>query len=172
MGLDVSAIYATKLNMEEVPSPLGCDDDQVIHIVNEHPFGDRLGGRDAGIYWLIDSKHFYRNSYGGYNEWRRTLAEIVGYPHKVGKTRSGADVGAWEATSGPFWELIYFSDCEGYIGGTVLEKLHKDFADWKNRIDEWVQLDTDHRGDFLRGYLSMQECFSEAVEWKGFVEFA
>ena len=157
--------------MEEVPFPLGCDD-QVMQIVNEHQFESRLGGRDAGTYELIDSLHFYRNSYGGYNEWRRTLAEIVGYPQKVGKTRTGADVGAWEAQSGPFWELIYFSDCEGYIGGSVLEKLHKDFLDWHDRINEWTQLDPDKRSDFLNGYLSMQKCFAQAVEWDGFVEFA
>lgn len=171
MGLDVRAIAATKLNMEEVPYPLDCDEDNVIHIVNVHPFESRLGGREAGIYRLTDSKNFFRRSYGGYNDWRRTLAEIVGYPNQANERRSGCDVGAWKSTSGPFWELIYFSDCEGYIGGTVLKKLHQDFINWVDRVVKWAKLDPENRSYFLEGYYSMQACFSNALEFDGFVEF-
>ena len=61
---------------------------------------------------------FRAGSYGGYGQWRQKLSVVAGY-------KSAEH--AWELNSGPFWELIYFSDCEGVIGQEASAKLFNDF---------------------------------------------
>lgn len=92
--------------------------------------------------WFVPEKAygFHAGSYGGYNQWREELAKLSEYPAvetdselRRGKIRH--DAGAWKAESGPFWELINFSDCEGCIGPKTSAKLAKDFADYQQRAD-------------------------------------
>ena len=84
---------------------------------------------------------FRAGSYSGYNHWREKLAEIAGYP-SIETDRFGSglkemrhDAGAREAGSGPFYELIWFSDCEGIIGPITSAKLARDFADFQAKAD-------------------------------------
>lgn len=44
--------------------------------------------------------------------------------------------GAWQATTGPFWELIYFTDCEGILGCEVSQKLLQDFLDYDTQAQQ------------------------------------
>lgn len=91
----------------------------------------------AGWYGFSDRVDFRAGSYGGYNRWRDWLAQIAGYPATpfalYGSTTQRHDAGAWATDSGPFWELINFSDAEGVIGSAVATKLAKDFAEWDAR---------------------------------------
>lgn len=94
-----------------------------------------------GVYLYADSFGFRAGSYGGYNGWRETLAKLVGYPalpferiegYKPSTVMSH-QIGACNADSGPFYELLYFSYCEGTIGPKTSAKLAKDFAEWDEK---------------------------------------
>lgn len=83
-------------------------------------------------------------SYGRYNSWREELARLGGYPIRSEKpyfddTAPSHSAGAWEQRSGPFFELILFSDCEGVIGGKVAAKLAADFAQYQEMVDSMNQ---------------------------------
>lgn len=85
---------------------------------------------------------FRAGSYSGYNDWRNQLAELAGYacveserPYRGKELR--CDESAFNADSGPFHELISFSDCEGIIGSVAAKKLAKDFADFQEKADSF-----------------------------------
>lgn len=123
---------------------------------------------DKGVYLSEDSFGFRAGSYGGYNHWRRTLAELAGYPAapftRFGTTEMRHDAGAWAADSGPFWELINFSDCEGVIGATASAKLAADFAAHQDKADAHA----DER--FRAKYAEFRQAFEMAADG-GAVEF-
>ncbi|MCA8328888.1 hypothetical protein [Burkholderia cepacia] len=99
---------------------------------------------DRAVYGYEDADEAFSGGYGRYNFWREKLAKLAGYqpipvdPYGTGKSELRHDHAAWNATSGPFWELICFSDCEGVIGAAVSAKLAQDFAqfDEQARTDE------------------------------------
>lgn len=109
------------------------------------PFvNDDFPGREEGIehkkiYRYEDCESLISIGYSGYNWWRNELAKLAGYPltnyrnDLVGLDEKRYDAGAWNAESGPFWELILFSDCEGVIGPIVSMKLLADFAAFKDK---------------------------------------
>lgn len=84
---------------------------------------------DGECYTYADSFGFCAGSYSGYNGWREQLAEMAGYPSI---DNSHAE-GSWKAAKGPFYELIYFSDCEGVLGTATCKKL---LADFEVRADD------------------------------------
>lgn len=113
---------------------------------------------------------FRAGSYGGYNVWRDELARLAGYPETryrsdySDRDELRYDAGAWEATEGPFWELINFADNEGDIGAAVSAKLAKDFADFQSKADSW--------GDeyWRERYANWRKAFETAADG-GFVIF-
>lgn len=114
-------------------------------------------------YAYEDSCKGISRSYGGYGDWRNQLAELAGWPTKPGAKRSHAE-SAWEAESGPFWELINFADNEGVIGAAVSAKLAKDFAAYQEKADA-------HPDQFFRaGYADMRRAFELAADG-GCVDF-
>ncbi len=129
MGLDITAYKQLK----PCDKPPGADDGDYDYdrFFRSNP-NPNFPGRDVGLIgeWFeyrgeAESRHSFRaGSYSGYNKWRDWLAKLAGYGHSAG---------AWTATSGPFFELIDFSDSEGTIGPVVSAKLAKDFAEWDER---------------------------------------
>lgn len=123
MGLDITA--CGKLTAV-ARHPEGEDEeslriDQTSLDYTEKYFPGRTAGLAPGIYSPAETFPFRAGSYSGYGEWRNQLAIFAGWP-------SAKHV--WEnVDTGPFVELINFSDCEGYIGPQVAAKLAKDFAD-------------------------------------------
>lgn len=117
---------------------------------------------------------FCAGAYSRYNRWRNQLARLALYPEKTEKgtdtylpARTGHDVGAWMADSGPFWELINFTDCGGTIGPVVCQKLLKDFDDFALRAAhfDWPepgQAETFHK---------FHQAFREAAAANGAVIF-
>lgn len=95
---------------------------------------------DRAVYSAKDRFGFLAGSYGGYNGWREQLAKLAGYPvgqyEKYGKMYDSHCLACWNGATGPFSELINFSDCEGVIGAAVAAKLAKDFADFQSKADE------------------------------------
>lgn len=89
---------------------------------------------DRGAYRVTGNPLSFRaGSYGGYNLWRDELAALAGFPDS-GAKRGHAE-SAWKAASGPFYELINFSDCEGTIGPLTSAKLARDFAEYQAKAD-------------------------------------
>lgn len=102
--------------------------------------GREDGLNDRHAYKAEDYFGFHAGGYGGYNRWREQLAELSGWPkttyEKYGKEWPSFAASAWDAMSGPFWELICFSDCEGVIGPVTSAKLAKDFAEFQSKADQ------------------------------------
>lgn len=87
-----------------------------------------------GAYSFDEEYWFRAGSYSGYNAWRAALSDLAGYP--------SVDY-VWNGATGPFSELIDFSDCEGALGTAASAKLAKDFADFQEKADahpdEWFR---------------------------------
>lgn len=122
MGLDVTA-YKNITWLEPVGSE---DDDYDLRIV-AGDFAERATDIKDGYYSYSDSHGFRAGSYGGYNEWRNELAILAGF-------ESAKD--AWSKDSGPFWELINFSDCEGTLGTITCKKLLFDFKEFYAKAEK------------------------------------
>lgn len=127
---------------------------------NDEPFAGREAPLKAGaVYeWDGESFSFRAGSYSGYNEFRKRLCLLA-----YGKT----DEEVWASvTEGPFFEQIWFTDCDGTIGQVVAKKLAKDYADYEERareaFDEWT----------LRTYLQFKVAFTAVAEGGGAVRFA
>ena len=152
MGLDLTAYRGLKkvenpvLDSDGNPIPWETHCKPNVTSEQESHWPGRAAGLEKDtVYTYADSFGFRGGSYGGYNEWRRWLAGIAGYK---------SDKDCWENhTSGPFFELIDFSDCEGTIGPLVAAKLVKDFADFKEKA----------QGD---GYPDSEYNFKKYCEWE------
>lgn len=81
---------------------------------------------DDGYYTFQASFGFRAGSYGGYNDWRSQLAKLAGVEENI----------LTNDNTTPFAELIYFSDCEGFIGPIVSAKLAKDFAEFHEKAED------------------------------------
>ncbi len=143
------------------------EDDYVRPWVNPD-FPGRADDIESRSVYAYDEGDSMSMGYIGYFQWRNELARIAGYP--LGKFREfGADrpsycAACWNGATGPFSELINFSDSEGTIGGAVAAKLAKDFADFHERAHA-----SDDAG-FIRSYDKLRALFDLAAQG-GFVRF-
>ncbi|WP_175974590.1 hypothetical protein [Burkholderia sp. BCC1047] len=124
---------------------------------------------DRAVYGYEDADEAFSGGYSRYNFWREKLAKLAGYQpisvdqYGTGKSELRHDHAAWNATSGPFWELICFSDCEGVIGSAVSAKLAQDFA----QFDEQAKADE----SFYAIYSQWRAAFDMAAQ-NGCVQFS
>lgn len=148
MGLDISA-YRKITKIDAVFDADGEPIDPTTRVPIDYDMraykNDDFPGRadeieDRAVYSAEDSMGFRAGSYGGYNAWREQLAKLAGYPvdqyEQYGKMYDSHCVACWNGATGPFSELIHFSDCEGVIGPSVAAKLAKDFADFQEAADK------------------------------------
>lgn len=179
MGLDIS--YYTGLTKRdcvfdadgepidpETRKPIHWDQYLRVH-VNPHFHGRADELEDDGIYTYKGKRaHFHAGSYSGYGRWRDELAKLAGYPSAADPDRFHKeprhDSGAFNATSGPFWELINFSDCEGTIGPKTSAKLAKDFEEFQGKADQ-------HPDDYFRDLYSEWRRAFETASNNGAVSF-
>lgn len=130
-------------------------------------------GRDEGVV----SECFYISDeacevglmgYGRYSVMRNVLAKVAGYPEMAceidGFKHMSNCVACWSGESGPFSELINFSDCDGVIGPVVSKKLAGDFADFQEKADAFGS------DEFSKFYAGMRQAFEFAAQ-DGFVTF-
>jgi len=81
---------------------------------NHEPLNGMADPLETGDYYGAKADFtFNAGSYDAYNRWRKDLYALASDQR--------------EDWSGPFYELINFSDCEGTIGTTACVKLRKDF---------------------------------------------
>lgn len=178
MGLDISSFRAVvrmdnpTLNEDNEPIDPETGDwmRNTVRVYENTDFPGRASPLVDGHYTFAESVGGPSLAYGSYNKWREELARMAGYEAKsvtlygVVEVRHAAS--AWAATSGPFWELINFSDCEGVIGPIASAKLAKDFSDFEERARSFQS--TAYR--FYETYLEFREVFEFAKDG-GFVDF-
>lgn len=153
MGLDIVVIqYA-----EKVPEGATFDEDNMFTIYPQPHFEKHLDFFEVGdVYAAEEVFHFRAGSYSGYNLWRKKLAEMAGYENVE-------DV--WKnKTSGPFFELINFSDCEGIIGPDTSKKLYDDFVAFEEQAKTFDASQDGFDDWFFEKYKSWKEAFSLAKE--------
>jgi hypothetical protein len=174
MGLDITAYRnATKVDLspDEIDGDGYAKDwDNVTTVrdyrirMHDDDFPGRSEGVSDGHFRFAEKIGFRAGSYSGYGQWRDWLARLAGYePVHSGEGKHVPYAnGAWQAESGPFWELINFSDCEGIIGPVVAKKLASDFAQYADKIG--------NAGWEPERYRLWQTAFEMAAD-NGFVEF-
>jgi len=103
---------------------------------------------DKGIYRYDRFISFHAGSYSGYSRWREQLAEMSGWEsskfEQYGTMVDSFQATACNAESGPFQELLCFSDCEGVIGTVASIKLANDFREFQIKAntfaDDWFKV--------------------------------
>lgn len=126
MGLDIS-YYRTVTRRGDYPESGDYDYDALVHIYPNPHFVAQADGLTDGLYSFTDAGGFRAGSYGGYNDWRRRLADLAGYSDEE------AFAGAAPAESA-FLPLVNFSDCEGVIGADTSKRLAADFARFADAV--------------------------------------
>ena len=117
---------------------------------------------DGAVYSYEAAGPGWGGGYGYYNRLRETLAKMAGYPLTEYHSRcSGPDMAhaaaCWQGQTGPFCELIDFTDCDGTIGTAVSAKLAKDFQEW----DERAKAEGEH---FYEFFTAFREAFEMASD--------
>lgn len=177
MGLDISAYK----NVKQVVTDIYNEDGEPLDPQTKEPMDydvrvhinpDFMGRADD----LVDSAYYVtgeecadgRWGYGRYNRLRDELAKLAGYPlgqyEQSGMKRESYSVACWDGSTGPFSELINFSDCEGVIGTAISKKLAADFAEFQEKADAHPD------EEFREFYKTMRNCFDIATQ-NGFVSF-
>jgi len=113
---------------------------------------------------FLEEFDFRAGSYEGYNQFRNYLCKTI---------NSISDSELWELVDNkdesvkklPFYYLINFSDCEGYIGTSYCEILYKDFLENK---DVFIK-NTDHER-IINTYNNFLQAF-EIGKQNGVVNF-
>lgn len=179
MGLDITAYSSVK----PLTGLLFDEDGEVTNFEGDYTriyLNDDFPGRASeleGIKYVStdDSEcHHFAVGYGGHNFWREELARMAGYPaadiERYGRVEKRHDAGAWISDSGPFWELINFSDCEGIIGASVSAKLAKDFAEFDDKAQRHDSEIPVMRDRFYGLYQKWRQAFELAAQ-NGMVHF-
>ncbi|HFK5776623.1 TPA: hypothetical protein ACG0EZ_002416 [Enterobacter ludwigii] len=148
MGLDITA-YS---NIKRIDAHLNDDGEAVynssgdqveeyyFHVWKNPSFPGRADELVDGAVYAYEDCTGHGVGYGGYYWWRNELAELAGYP--IGEYESGHGKeanhfgGVLNSDRGPFYELINFSDCEGFIGTAVATKLLADFKNFYDKAEE------------------------------------
>ncbi|HHU0754578.1 TPA: hypothetical protein ACT918_002402 [Enterobacter hormaechei subsp. xiangfangensis] len=148
MGLDITA-YS---NIKRLDAHLNDDGEAVnnsngeqveeyyFHVWKNPSFPGRADELVDGAVYTYEDCTGHGVGYGGYYWWRNELAEMAGYP--VGEYEGGHGKeanhfgGVLNSDSCPFYELINFSDCEGFIGTAVATKLLADFKTFHDKAEE------------------------------------
>lgn len=171
MGLDIS--YYSRITKMEKSSEYF----DVIYIYPQ-TFIYHLGSLECDSCYISteNSKYnsFRAGSYSGYNDWRNNLAEMAGYgcAENVWKDFPNIrylklkKIEGEEAKIKPFYELIFFSDCEGCIGPEIAKKLYKDFCDFDEQAKKFNKdpLNIEPDDWFYIKYCAWKEAFRVASD--------
>lgn len=152
MGLDVEAYKKMTKIAEPERDEYGelvdwetlVEVDQSTLDYTEQYFQGRTQGLVAGVYSSDESLRFRAGAYSYYNRFREKLGKL--------------------ASNSQLYEVIMFSDCEGFIGPLVSQKLAKDFNDLEGSARE--QLDEYD----METYMNFKKAFELASEG-GCVQF-
>jgi hypothetical protein len=142
MGLDISA-YS---KIEKVHD----EDEARIFIRRNIPELDQSQDIEEGSYAPssdCEEHHFRAGSYSGYNDFRNLLCVIM---HGVPAAELWEKPEVFEGKE--FYNLINFSDCEGYFGPTNSKKLHEDFVKHRDKFVSNIADKEPYEGYYTRVY--------------------
>lgn len=128
MGLDITAYSKIKFDSPIILNEDSEDFDDIIDdsifLYTQECFELQNEGIGQGYYnHEGEEKRFSAGAYSSYNSWRKELAKLVGTTDQ----EIWNNIEKYKNT--PFFELINFSDAEGFIGPKTSAKLYKDFLD-------------------------------------------
>jgi hypothetical protein len=153
MGLRIYAVSEiTQVNLNEYTGK-----EWDIINVESGPFKRTEGIKDGQYTCVGDGKDFHAGSYSSYNFFRKHLSLCI---YGIEPEAVWENIDHYSGKS--FFELIYFSDCEGFIGPLVSKKLHNDFVNNRNHITRYCLdnfIDNDHSINYI---LEMYDEFTEA----------
>lgn len=152
--------------LERITDEQADNETRLVHVYRIAEFIDRCDDVEDGFYRYAEASDGADLSYGGYNRMRDTLAHFAGYPahpHPVDPMHTFSET-AWEATEGPFWELINFSDSEGALGTATCKKLAADFAQFQEKFDDGMGRFWAPDSPFARFYADMRAMFELASD--------
>lgn len=154
MGLDVTAYKNIKIIEDDEPE---------YHFTSGWEQSNMNNIHDKEIQIDFDEEFDFRaGSYGGYNFFRNFLCETI---NNITAEELWNEKDA-EVKQFPFYWLINFTDCEGYIGTSYCKILYKNFLDNK----ELFMSKTEDNLRFQQTYLDFLEAFKISQE-EGLVNF-
>lgn len=105
-------------------------------------------------------------SYGSHNAFRVLLMKLIGRSDLIEKNQI-----KWEFVDRdlPFYDFVYFSDCEGCLDWEISEVILQDFIKYKEKLVEFTPFSSD--GYWFNKYNNWLDIFKQAVENKGVVVF-
>lgn len=135
MGLDITAYEAVEL-LPPHPHTEECSDTgHILAFVTVPSFNQSLRGlEEHRCYRSVGETYSFRaGSYSGYNRWREDLCRLVFGGISIDDFWV---VGPDHYRHKPFFELLYFSDCEGTIGPEACVDLFHDFRRYEDSFRE------------------------------------
>lgn len=121
MGLDIS-VFKNLVRQDQ-------ESEELWSIYNIDCFAERNTKFPSGQYCAERILRFGAGSYGGYNQFRRSLANMLN------TTPEAIWENAAEWKDKPFYEIIDFADNEGSIDYEVAENLLSDFIEYKEKAE-------------------------------------
>lgn len=167
MGLDIVAyrdvsLIDTLSDVEEYEAkyPYAVYGESTVYVYRNDPvFAERMADLvPGGVYWFEESFKFRAGSYYGYNRWRDELSRLM-----LGVPADTVYDNLAQYQDKPFFELIWFSDCEGFIGTEVSRRLEQAFIEHQNKIEAASR-------EWREGYALWWKAFRTAAQ-NGFVQF-
>lgn len=141
MGLDITAYQNVEfVKPEEEPGEVYEQDDAgqpVVKLLPDTEFKAQMDGLVPGFYRVSgNSFGFKAGSYIWYGGWREWLANQVGASFWKRTAMAWAHPTPLQPIQKihAFYELVWFSDCEGTIGPETCRKLAGDFAYYDNKV--------------------------------------
>lgn len=171
MGLDISAYSNIKLIKKMVLDKNGYKIEPkrvnrfvCLDVLDD--FKERADGIASGFYTYTNRYSYRFGSYSLYNVWREELAKLFGYGDSGGsisdffieKELFATGDAVENHTEGPFWELINFSDCDGFFGYKCCAKIWSDF--WSNHCKFKEKFRDDMDDLFYARAMKLEKIFS------------
>ncbi len=141
MGLDIFAISKIDFSRQIDENSYDPEESSIFLFRNDLLLGQSDGIEQGNYLHSGETLNFRAGSYSGYNRWREKLAFLIGrdiedlhseilkFTSRERNLNSVLDEHGSARIGIPFAELIFFSDCEGFIGPETSAKLYKDFQD-------------------------------------------
>lgn len=152
MGLDIVAVNRMKrinCNMDAEGWPIDpvtgarLKDESLFRVYQNPDFPEFAEEIEEGAFYGFEkSLSFNAGSYTSYGVWRDRLAALAGWPKSKfwyfaeDRWAESHCARCWEGDSGPFSDLIDFSDCSGLLGASEAARLASDFARFQSLANQ------------------------------------
>lgn len=163
MGLDITA-YSNIKKDEENGEVLGLYSTGFIQsnlkeFETNYEILDEDGEVIEPLLTCDDGYGFRAGSYGGYGEFRRILCTAI---NEIDLSEMWENDNKISIQNLPFFWLLNFSDCEGYIGTDYCKILYKDFVNNEDKFREAMKEFEDYGQYYIDTYLDFKNALEVA----------